>query len=300
MKKATVIILTLALTLILAACGGNSNEPAANDTPQIQETADPTPTEIPTPEPTPDPTLEATPDDGNSIPDNGTPPTVTAPLESHAGDMGYFYTVTDDYIVWESYADNYTIYRMYVFDADGEVIDRFEKYVFTNETDAKTFADVQTWRVQVGNVVYNDGSVELGEWMGRQDKSTQIYTIPISYDNYYISKPVGGYADGTYFPNIDDSLLPANFLKFTVGALANSEVLSIPDYNAYFLRFVDITEDDYSNLTSLYRQKADSTAMPPNPMADPLEYEYTYEWGFIKLVYSKGEGAIEVTIYCYL
>lgn len=74
MKKLITSTLTFALALTLmfalAACSGNGNEPSANDTPQVQETAEPTPTEAPieTPETTTsDPTPDATLDDGSNL-----------------------------------------------------------------------------------------------------------------------------------------------------------------------------------------------------------------------------------------
>jgi predicted small lipoprotein YifL len=53
-------------------------------------------------------TSDTTPDSTDSggdatpsvvIPDNGTPPTVTPPMENHEGDKGYFYVTTDNYVV---------------------------------------------------------------------------------------------------------------------------------------------------------------------------------------------------------
>jgi len=197
------------MVLTLIACGG-SNPPPASDTPIA------TPPQNNTPSPTPDISGSngngGSTNNGNSgdngngggtdngngddpapiIPDNGTPPNVSAPLENHAGDKGYFYVTTDDYIVWEVRerdTDNYMTYRMYVFDEDGKVIHRNQKHVFLNETDAKTFAEGGFGVIQIDNVVYRDGGLMMPEWRGGQTKEIQLDIIPQETDNYYISKP---------------------------------------------------------------------------------------------------------------
>jgi hypothetical protein len=103
--------------------------------------------------------------DVQDIPDNGTPPAVEPPLESHPGDKGYFYATTDDYIVWITPSDNRasyyaddTVQQEYVlacFDEQGYMKETSFKYVFASEAEAQAFAGDSSDFAQIGNVVYN-------------------------------------------------------------------------------------------------------------------------------------------------
>ncbi|MCL2605506.1 MAG: LCCL domain-containing protein [Defluviitaleaceae bacterium] len=107
-----------------------------------------------------------TPGIDSDIPNNGTPPNVSATMESHRGDKAYFFTTSGDYIVFvrkmyathsydgaffevESFliqklaelgleATFYTITN-YVNEGRPDISAVFKKLVFDNETDAETF-----------------------------------------------------------------------------------------------------------------------------------------------------------------
>lgn len=155
-------------------------------------------------------------DNGNNdnvnIPNNGTAPTVKEPLKSHAGDEGYFYTTTDDYIVYSKtiVGYNYTQYTIQSFDINGvtDVKGNFVKLVFENNSLAKEFADSENETqnkkgyIAIDNVVYlTDASGFSYDFKpGRSYYQTKsaladflsektFYYDQSSYDDYYMSKP---------------------------------------------------------------------------------------------------------------
>lgn len=172
-KKLATIILTLALALTLmltlSACGGG-DIPAANDTPQVQATEAPAPTEATTPSPTPDLTPEATPDDGGGT---------------------------------------------------------------------------------------DDTSVISGE---------------------------------SFFPGIDDTLIPSDTVKYIVGTLAQAsynEESESEGHSILFLKFTDVTENEFDEISIRYA----------NDAIDVVGTEYTYDWGTISSSEFRSHGELWVSIY---
>ncbi|MCL2627355.1 MAG: hypothetical protein FWD44_01485 [Oscillospiraceae bacterium] len=205
MKKLIALTLALMLALTLAACGGNGGTtPPASDTPTA--TPPQNDTSSPTPDNSGDSGTDGSTDNGDSgepapiIPDNGTPPNVPPPLESHAGDKGYFYVTTDDYIVWVEFIDPddprfsgfggkvYARYHVASFDESGKPTSTFYKLLFTNEADAVTHYNNTTSghnRALIDNIIYIDMTgADFIEWW---DKSSCLSNA--SNYEHFISKP---------------------------------------------------------------------------------------------------------------
>lgn len=149
--------------------------------------------------------------DNVNIPNNGTPPTVKEPLKSHTGDEGYFYTTTDDYVVYSKtiVGYSYTQYTLQSFEINGaEIKGNFVKLVFENNSQAKEFADRDNRKqnkkgyIAIDNVVYLTGASGFSYDFkpGRSYYQTKsaladflsektFYYNQSSYDDYYMSKP---------------------------------------------------------------------------------------------------------------
>lgn len=190
MKKSLSILLTLVLVFALAACGNTAPPPSV--TPDSAGATTP-PSSTPSPNVSDGDTDSSTslaasiPSGTVTIPDNGTPPAVEAPLESHAGDSGYFYADTDDYMVWVEQQSGFQRYNVVSFDSAGNIISHFSKDVFQSEDDASAYAAQEDWRVQIGNVVYIDTSlIAMAELMYTDKESAIANNKDYSH---YISKP---------------------------------------------------------------------------------------------------------------
>jgi len=214
MKTTKIFALAIALIMVfaLAACSdsGNNNSGGSTNTPPPSETPSVSDTSTPTPDPTPD-NNDPGNGGGDDIPDNGTPPYVEPPLESHRGDKGYFYTTTDDYIVCISpYTSNVfyrneipAVYWVISFLEDGSVGSEQLKYVFETTADAETNSKrLPGAFIQIDNALYPnpnppaDAPVTMSEirpsWVGGKDEIIS-HVQNDSVDNkswvYYISKP---------------------------------------------------------------------------------------------------------------
>jgi predicted small lipoprotein YifL len=134
-----------------------------------------------------------TPATDSDIPNNGTPPNVSATMESHRGDKAYFFTTTGDYIVFvrKMYAthsydgasfevESFLIQKLaelgleatfytltnYVNEGRPDMNAMFKKLVFDNETNAETFLqsliggdlNKKDLYARVDNVVYLNAS----------------------------------------------------------------------------------------------------------------------------------------------
>ncbi|MCL2004515.1 MAG: hypothetical protein FWG72_11060 [Oscillospiraceae bacterium] len=218
MKRTTKILaLTLALimALALAACsdsgdntsGGSTNTPP----PSTPDTSTPSPNQTQGNGDNDPGTGDPGNGGGDDIPDNGTPPYVEPPLESHRGDKGYFYTTTDDYIVCISpYTSNVfyrneipAVYWVISFLEDGSVGSEQLKYVFETTADADTNSKrLPGAFIQIDNALYPnpnppaDAPVTMSEhhpsWVGGKDEiisHVQNFSIDNKSWVYYISKP---------------------------------------------------------------------------------------------------------------
>jgi hypothetical protein len=94
------------------------------------------------------------------IPDRGTPPYVTPPLESHEGDRGFFFATSEDYIVY-TYKDSwddleFLQYFVVSFDENGDFDSTFSKRVFSSAAEAEKFVNSsqQSTDLQMDNVVF--------------------------------------------------------------------------------------------------------------------------------------------------
>ncbi|MCL2003613.1 MAG: hypothetical protein FWG72_06385 [Oscillospiraceae bacterium] len=213
MKTTKIFALAIALIMVfaLAACSDSNNNTSGGGT------SNPSPSQDPAPEPSapsqdPDPGNGGNdpgtgdPTNGNGgdviIPDNGTPPNVEPPLESHAGDKGYFYVLSDDYVVWTESGDNKQLmggieygdnngitYYVASFNENGGTIygSGMTKYVFSSEADAAAFfeASGRDRLIQIGNVVYLNGDWGDGNWNHYKDGIIEF----APYVDMYISKP---------------------------------------------------------------------------------------------------------------
>jgi len=184
-----IIFMVMINSLIMAACGGKKSsvgELLTDESPPPQDYGNET--QITDNNNT---IMHDTDNLSFGIPDNAKPPNVLPPLENHPADATYFFTITDDYLVWIVNEGPHSIYRMYVFDDEGKVVWRSEKRVFPSEADAEAFAATWLGYIQIGNVVYiGDPSAQLDEWQGAQTKEFQINFIANEYELYYISMPL--------------------------------------------------------------------------------------------------------------
>jgi hypothetical protein len=121
------------------------------------------------------------------------------PLESHRGDMGYFFVDTDDYIVYANNTDNMwgsglaaKMYFLISYGDDGRLVSTSMKVVFNNESDAETF--LNAWSddfVRVDNVTYHIGIMDgLGYQFDYKDEAAKTVKMDSpTMIGYYISKP---------------------------------------------------------------------------------------------------------------
>ena len=215
MKRTTKILaLTLALimALALAACsdsgdntsGGSTNTPP----PSTPDTSTPSPNQTQGNGDNDPGTGDPGNGGGDDIPDNGTPPYVEPPLESHRGDKGYFYTTTDDYIVCISpYTSNVfygnenpAVYWVICFLEDGSVGSEQLKYVYETTADAEKNNRAH---IQIDNALYpnpnppSDAPDMMSEyyrlsWVGGKDDIISYLQNDSNGDKsweYYVSKP---------------------------------------------------------------------------------------------------------------
>ena len=209
-KKLRTLILALILALTLAACGGGSAPDPGGNQAQGNGGNDPGGNQAPDNGGN-DPGGNQTPVNGGNdpgaggnivIPDNGTPPYVEPPLESHRGDKGYFYVTTDDYVVWTDSGDNKQLmggieygdnngitYFVASFNENGDRISGMTKYVFSSEADAAAYVDTLQMKdsyIQIGNVVY-PYMLDWGDGSWNHYKDGIIEYAP--HDDMYFSKP---------------------------------------------------------------------------------------------------------------
>jgi len=216
MKTTKIFALAIALIMVfaLAACSdsGNNNSGGSTNTPPPSETPSVSDTSTPTPDPTPDNNDPGNGNGGDNIPDNGTPPNVEPPLESHRGDKGYFYVTTDDYIVCispyysnaldHSHSGNPAVYQVISFLEDGSAVNGQIKYVYETTADAEK----NRWNgafIQIDNALYpnpnppSDAPDMMSEyyrlsWVGGKDDIINYLQNDSNGDKsweYYVSKP---------------------------------------------------------------------------------------------------------------
>ncbi|MCL2628235.1 MAG: leucine-rich repeat protein [Oscillospiraceae bacterium] len=91
-----------------------------------------------------------------TIPKNGNPPTVAPPMENHRGDEGYFYVVSDDYIVTMNEFGTDQSYMLYNI-VDGKIVSICSKGVINDIQTALNghFIDNITTARLIDNVRYN-------------------------------------------------------------------------------------------------------------------------------------------------
>ena len=93
-------------------------------------------------------------EDDEDIPNNGTPPSVVPPFENHRGDRGFFYTVSDDYVVGMVNYGDYQIYGLLNFE-NGIVVSIMEKTVYEDEFTAMRKTSNILDEIRIDNVVYS-------------------------------------------------------------------------------------------------------------------------------------------------
>jgi hypothetical protein len=152
-KQIALALAVLMLALTLAACGGDTSPtPGGNN--------DPTPQQNESPAPAPD-----NGGNGDTIPDNGTPPNPPAPFNSHTGDKAYFYKFSDDYLIFmydvslEEAGYGMTVtYGMVSFESFPAIMR--QKLVFENDIYAEKFLEDNResygdYGIAIENVVYD-------------------------------------------------------------------------------------------------------------------------------------------------
>ncbi|MCL2018788.1 MAG: hypothetical protein FWG70_03420 [Oscillospiraceae bacterium] len=211
--KILALIIALAMSLTLAACGDeassntpNNDSPANNQGANAETPDNNTPdngTETPSPNQTTDngDNDSGTPqdpqggifNDGSDVPDNGTPPYIEPPLESHRGDKGYFYATTDYYIVYINDTNpRFVAYYLINFDFD----------IYTNKattTRTAPFMDKIVFRsneaakespigIVVDNVEYGalDGNPLFGVGYTMDEVISKLDELGYAY---YVSQP---------------------------------------------------------------------------------------------------------------
>ncbi|MDR2547723.1 MAG: hypothetical protein LBC96_09525 [Lachnospiraceae bacterium] len=100
------------------------------------------------------------------IPERGTSPYVSFPLDQHDGDRGYFFATSDDYIVYvidsvwggEMPEIPYRHYYIVSFDENGDFMSAYMKRVFESVADAEEIANRagQSAFIQLENVIFYD------------------------------------------------------------------------------------------------------------------------------------------------
>ena len=93
-------------------------------------------------------------EDDADIPNNGIPPSVVPPFENHRGDRGFFYTVSDDYVVGMVNYGDYQIYGLLNFE-NGIVVSIMEKTVYEDEFTAMRKTSNILDEIRIDNVVYS-------------------------------------------------------------------------------------------------------------------------------------------------
>lgn len=137
MKKPMILILTILLVCLIAACAAPSTDDQTN-LPQ-----------------------DNIADNDMDIPTNGTPAVLAAPFEEHVGDKAYFFPTSDDFLVLMYDASNtdisgekgITTYELISFE-DGEVADVMHKWLFGDAAEASAYAEGKDNFVAYENVVY--------------------------------------------------------------------------------------------------------------------------------------------------
>ena len=195
MKKILILVLIGFLCLTLVGCGNNNSGNYNNQNNSSNNNNN-----------------DADPKDPDQIPNNGASPQVSGNLKSHSGDKGYFYTTTDDYIIYtkaETFGNySYIKYIIQSFDTDGmpDLKGNSFKIVFENNSKAKEFADSENGKqntkgyIAIDNVVYitraNGFNYEIGVgyYGSRAALADFLYNKTYfydksSYDDYYMSKP---------------------------------------------------------------------------------------------------------------
>ncbi|MCL2052587.1 MAG: hypothetical protein FWG91_12795 [Lachnospiraceae bacterium] len=179
MKTTKIFALAIALIMVfaLAACsdsgnnnsGGSTNTPPPSETPSAPDTSTPSPNQTQGSGDNDPGTGDPTNGNGGDviIPDNGTPPYVEPPLESHAGDKGYFYVTTDDYAVWINrlIADDGWVYMVASFGGDGSVVNYHWKLVTDTVEAAESRTQGHDGYIRIDNVLYPnpDRTVDFNE-----------------------------------------------------------------------------------------------------------------------------------------
>ncbi len=213
MKKYYLLPLIFVMLLSLNACGANSNTPSdADETVEVvaeeqTETSDlPQTSDIVQSQ---DPDVQASDDLASNdltgddpISDDKTPLSAPAPFETHTGDKEYFYTISDNYILYrydkegnfdfgEIYASSQfgqlMVYVAEFYDDAGGAIGGVWKRVFENSDYAEQYAAIHekdTW-VVVENVIYNTEIFPLES--GDKEYNSKAYQDN-GYD-VYVSKP---------------------------------------------------------------------------------------------------------------
>ena len=258
MKKLLTITLVVLVALTLVACGGGGGDSGVpgNDPPVNNP-----PAKTPDNSGSNDPGSSGdtgTSDEGNSgntgtdisIPNNGTPPNVPVPFESHSGDVGYFYVDTDDYLVFmydiefdmrnPAYAFAPAVmYTVISFD-DRDFTEFGRKWVFESEANAASFANEDPSYVAIGNVVYIDYSTAMKPMFEAFGKETHVrifYTNAVwaHGGNAHLSKPAGF-----------EELLADNTMKGKTGYMTVREAFSYAGYNT----LPDTSDFDYDSVTN--------------------------------------------------
>lgn len=266
MRRITVILLTIMLMFSIAACGNDGNPSGGSGnggdrSSQQQDNRTPGSNGGNTDNSTPDNSSGSNssgsdPSGGNTaatIPDNGTPPSVPAPFETHAGDKGYFFVDTDDYAVFmydvannpreKAYGYGACTYYLVVSFDDTDYTTRFEKWVFENSDDARDFSSEDNNRIAIDNVVYinYDPSIPANAFMGVGKE----YHININY------KPaVWAYGGHAYLSNPAgfEELLADNGLKGKNGFMTLREAFT----DAGFTSLPEVDGLDYDAVTDFF------------------------------------------------
>jgi hypothetical protein len=127
-----------------------------------------------------------------NIPDNGTPPNVPAPFETHRGDKGWFYVVSDDYIVgfldgMGTYEDSYMVLSF----VDGICVKALRKFVYADNNAAVIRTGPGSLAIAVDNVLY-EGDTEQIYYIGMtRTEIVQRFRNPNFYGSWQFYDSMG-------------------------------------------------------------------------------------------------------------